>query len=91
MPDVLAEAEAQYAEHVRSAHDPDDKPDPDMNQGMGQSLLAHPLLADLPLGTEAPMERMDAAENDAARMELKRKLENKLREQYTSTPTLRRE
>lgn len=80
------EAEAQYGEHVRSAHDPDDRPDPDAEQGMGQSLLAHPLLAGLPEGTQAPIERPDANENDAARMELKRKLENKLRERYTSTP-----
>ena len=83
------EAESQYGSHVREARDPSDIPDQDMNAEMGQGIKSHPLLADLPLGTEAPMERIDAMENNAAKMELKRKLENKLRNEYADKNTPR--
>ena len=80
------EAESEFGSHVREARDPSEKPDEDMTEGMGQGLMQHPLLADVPLGTEAPMERIDAMENNAAKLELKRKLENKLRQEFSNTP-----
>ncbi len=81
--------EEQYGKHVRDARDPDDVPDQDHEQGLGQGIKTHPLLAHLPLGTDAPMERINAVENDAARMQLKRDYENKLRARNTSMPTPR--
>ena len=81
--------EEQYGKHVREARDPSDVPDQDHEQGFGQGMKTHPLLAHLPLGTDAPMERINAVENDAARMQLKRDYENKLRAKNTSMPTPR--
>jgi len=80
------EAESQYGSHVREARDPSEQPDEDMGHGMGQGLMQHPLLANMPLGTDAPMERIDAMENNAAKQELKMKLENKLRQEFTNAP-----
>ena len=81
------EAESEYGSHVREARDPSEVPDEDIQQGMGQGMMEHPLLGDLPLGTEAPMERINAMENSVAKLELQRKLENKLREEFTNSPT----
>ena len=83
------EAESKFGSHVREARDPSEEPDQDMSAEMGQTLSQHPLLADLPLGTEAPMERIDAMENNAAKIELKQKLENKLRHENTKLNTPR--
>ena len=79
--------EAKYGSHVREARDPSDVPDQDM--GMGAGIKGHPLLADMPLGSQAAIEQINAAENDAAKIELKRKLENKKRAEHTSIPTPR--
>ena len=86
---IRRQEEAQYARHVKEARDPADSLDQDHQEGMGHGLQSHPLLANLPLGTDAPMERINAVENDAARMQLKRDLENKLRAKYSSSPTPR--
>jgi hypothetical protein len=86
---IRRQEEAQYARHVKEARDPSDNLDHDHQEGMGHGLQSHPLLANLPLGTDAPMERINAVENDAARMQLKRDLENKLRAKYSSSPTPR--
>ena len=77
--------EAQYGSHVREARDPSDVPDQDM--GMGAGLQGHPLLSEAPLGSQATIEQINAAENDAAKMELKRKLENQKRAEHHSTPS----
>ena len=79
--------EARYGSHVREARDPSDVPDQDM--GVGAGIKGHPLLADMPLGSQAAIEQINLAENDAAKIELKRKLENKKRAEHTSTPTPR--
>ena len=86
---IRRQEEEQYARHVKEARDPSDNLDQDHQEGMGHGLQTHPLLANLPLGTDAPMERINAVENDAARMQLKRDLENKLRAKYSSSPTPR--
>lgn len=78
------EGEAIIATHVREAQDPMDAPDMD---GAGPGLPQHPLLAELPVGAEAPIDRIDAMENNAAKLELMMKLENQKRQEYSSTPT----
>jgi hypothetical protein len=77
--------EGQYGRHVRDARDPLFQQDQEM--GMGPGLQAHPLLMDIPVGAEAPIEQINAMENNAAKQELQMKLENKKRMQYSSSPT----
>lgn len=84
---IRRKGESKFAAHVREARDMSDTPDPDMEAGMG--IQGHPLLRDIPLGSQAPIEQIDAAKNDAAKIELKMKLENKKRAEHTSTPTPR--
>ena len=84
---IRRKGESKFAAHVREARDMSDTPDPDMEAGA--SIQGHPLLRDIPLGSQAPIEQIDAAKNDAAKIELKMKLENKKRAEHTSTPTPR--
>ena len=77
--------EGQYGHHVRDARDPLFQQDQEM--GAGPGLQAHPLLMNIPVGAEAPIEQINAMDNNAAKQELQMKLENKKRMQYSSAPT----